>query len=66
MLNPDPFVSIGDIRQNLQLIIDFTKNKTYESFVEDIMLQYAVIRCRWAVRADPRYARRLLVDAQAR
>jgi uncharacterized protein with HEPN domain len=38
-------VSIEDIRYNLGLVLEFTMGITFQVFLKDIQLQYAVIRC---------------------
>jgi uncharacterized protein with HEPN domain len=36
---------ISDIKQSIQLILDFTTGLKFEDFQKDIKTQYAVIRC---------------------
>lgn len=45
MSSHDPMVSVEDIRVNLELILDFTRNTSFQDFQTDIRNQYAVIRC---------------------
>lgn len=45
MSSHDPMVSVEDIRVNLELILDFTRNTSFQDFQADIRNQYAVIRC---------------------
>jgi uncharacterized protein with HEPN domain len=45
MSSHDPAVSIEDIRYNLGLVLEFTKDINFQAFVANIQLQYAVIRC---------------------
>lgn len=45
MSSHDTTVSIEDIRINLGLVLEFTKGISFQSFIDDIQLQYAVIRC---------------------
>ena len=43
MSSHDTTVSIEDIRINLGLVLEFTKGISFQSFIDDIQLQYAVI-----------------------
>lgn len=45
MYSHDPLVSVEDIRVNLDLIVEFTRNTSFKEFQVDIRNQYAVIRC---------------------
>lgn len=45
MSSRDPMVSVEDIRVNLELIMDFTRDTSFQDFQADIRNQYAVIRC---------------------
>ncbi len=45
MSTHDPLVSVADIKRNLELVLEFTQELTYVKFQENILLQYAVVRC---------------------
>lgn len=45
MSTHDPMVSVVDIKQNLNLILEFTQDMSFEIFRNNIQCQYATIRC---------------------